>query len=217
MIFPGWSWWWGSLRGRLGCCRGHLWTSGCWGEWHSLSAQLHIFLDWITENIELYHKLNCVIILPLFILQQFLFVFISRYKSRNVLHGNEPPMRKIIRGIYLLRNQAIWICSNQYNLHVLFCVTLMWKTLSNPFFTHQVTTVVNCTTDLGCPHTGRWHRPNIICSSLWYCFDDGNMLWILQTEILDLWHLLVEASHKQLFDKHPKIHHAGYIHCWGDH
>ena len=31
------------------------------------------FLDWITENIELHHKLNCVIILPFFILQQFRF------------------------------------------------------------------------------------------------------------------------------------------------
>ena len=71
-----------------------------------VSAQLHIFLDWITENIEIYHKLNCVIILPLFILQLFRF-FVSRYQSRSVLHGNEPPMRKINRGIYLLSNQAI--------------------------------------------------------------------------------------------------------------
>ena len=71
-------------------------------------AQLHIFfLDWITENIELYHKLNCVIILPIFILQQFRFVFVSRYKSRSVLHGNEQSMSKINRSIYLLSNQAI--------------------------------------------------------------------------------------------------------------
>ena len=157
--------------------------------------------------------------LPLFILQQFRSVFVRRYKSRSVLHGNEQSMSKINRSIYLLSNQAIWSCSNQYNLLVLFCVfiTIMWKTLSWVIlFPNQVTTVVNCTTDLGCPHTGRWHRPHIIYSSLWYCFDNGNMLWISQVEILDLWHLLVEASHKQLFDKHPKIHHAGHIHCWGD-
>ena len=72
-----------------------------------VSAQLHIFLDCITENIELYHKLNCVIILPLFILQQFRFVFVSKYKRRSVLHGNEPPMRKITKQFEIAQTNII--------------------------------------------------------------------------------------------------------------